>query len=211
MGRAAVEAEFLSEAGRIDLNAAPKETLAGLFAAVGVRKTDADYQVDRILGWRTRNQEADREEEASAYRVAGSPISRAAPRSRASRSSGSSWACPSSSSTVSCPSSRCSAAPRYRCGERGPDRDRGPARHDTGPSFRGARCAPRAGSGIGTKPAAAAAPPVQSDVGRTTRINLRIRFDNGRQIRAEAVIFIIEGDEEPYRILSWHDDFDGPG
>ena len=73
LGRAAVEAEFLSETGRIDLNAAPKEVLAGLFGALGVRKSDADYDADRIVAWRTRNQDADQEEEASAYRVAGLP------------------------------------------------------------------------------------------------------------------------------------------
>ena len=42
-------------------------------------------------------------------------------------------------------------------------------------------------------------------------MKFRIAFDNGRQVRAEAVILIIEGDEEPYHILSWRDDFDGPG
>jgi len=37
MGRAAVAVEFRSEAARIDLNMAPKELLAGLFAGLGAR------------------------------------------------------------------------------------------------------------------------------------------------------------------------------
>ena len=72
-----------------------------------------------------------------------------------------------------------------------------------------ARAATAAGNGrrLGGAPA----PAPQAEGGGSVRVKLRIGFDNGRQIRAEAVILIIEGDEEPYRILSWQDDFDGPG
>jgi general secretion pathway protein K len=70
-----------------------------------------------------------------------------------------------------------------------------------------ARAATVAGSG--RRPGGAPAP--QAEGAGSVRVKLRIGFDNGRQIRAEAVILIIEGDEEPYRILSWQDDFDGPG
>jgi general secretion pathway protein K len=45
---------FTSEAARIDLNFAPKELLAGLFAGLGASRADAAQDADRIVGWRTR-------------------------------------------------------------------------------------------------------------------------------------------------------------
>ena len=48
-----VAAEFVSETARIDLNAAPKELLAGLFAGLGAPRAAADAYADRIIGWRS--------------------------------------------------------------------------------------------------------------------------------------------------------------
>ena len=42
-----------SEAARIDLNAAPKQLLAGLFRTLGARPENADTYADRVIGWRT--------------------------------------------------------------------------------------------------------------------------------------------------------------
>jgi general secretion pathway protein K len=53
MGQADVAVRFRSEAARIDLNAAPKELLAGLFAALGARRADAETYADRVIAWRT--------------------------------------------------------------------------------------------------------------------------------------------------------------
>ena len=53
MGQANVRVEFRSEAARIDLNAAPKALLAGLFVAVGAAGVDADRYADRVIAWRT--------------------------------------------------------------------------------------------------------------------------------------------------------------
>ena len=52
LGSASVAVRFLSETARIDLNAAPKELLIGLFASLGASR-DAEYYADRIIGWRT--------------------------------------------------------------------------------------------------------------------------------------------------------------
>jgi general secretion pathway protein K len=52
--RSTVSVTFVSEGARIDLNAAPKGVLAGLFTAVGVRSSDAATFADRIVGWRTK-------------------------------------------------------------------------------------------------------------------------------------------------------------
>src|SRR6266566_7990898 len=71
LGRAAVAVDFRSEAGRIDLNSAPKELLAGLFAGLGAKYSAAEYYAERIVGWRTAQDPDQRNEEASAYRTAG--------------------------------------------------------------------------------------------------------------------------------------------
>ena len=54
LGQANVAVEFRSEAARIDLNAAPKQLLVGLFVTLGARPDDAETYSDRIIGWRTR-------------------------------------------------------------------------------------------------------------------------------------------------------------
>src|SRR6202043_3081969 len=66
-----VAVEFRSEAARIDLNAAPKELLAGLFAGLGARADAAAYYADRIVGWRQAGEVAGENQEAAAYRTAG--------------------------------------------------------------------------------------------------------------------------------------------
>jgi general secretion pathway protein K len=45
---------------------------------------------------------------------------------------------------------------------------------------------------------------------KTTRVTVRVAFDNGRRVGAEAVILLLDDGDEPYRVLSWQDDFDGP-
>src|SRR3954471_19847231 len=52
LGNALVNAEFMSETARIDLNSAPKELLSGLFVGLGASRSQADSYADRILGWR---------------------------------------------------------------------------------------------------------------------------------------------------------------
>jgi general secretion pathway protein K len=53
LGAGAAAVEFSSEAGRIDLNAAPKELLTGLFAMLGARNEQAQFYAERIVAWRT--------------------------------------------------------------------------------------------------------------------------------------------------------------
>jgi type II secretory pathway component PulK len=54
LARSTISLTFQSEGARIDLNAAPKGLLAGLFAAVGVSPSNAATYADRIVGWRTK-------------------------------------------------------------------------------------------------------------------------------------------------------------
>jgi general secretion pathway protein K len=50
---------------------------------------------------------------------------------------------------------------------------------------------------------------VTADLGKAARITLRVDFDNRRRVQAEAVILVLDDAGEPFRVLSWRDDFDG--
>jgi general secretion pathway protein K len=53
LGSANVTVTYVSEIGRIDLNAADKQLLSGLFTSLGAASQDADRFAERILDWRT--------------------------------------------------------------------------------------------------------------------------------------------------------------
>ena len=79
IGNATVAADFAAETARIDLNAAPKELLSGLFAGLGAPRASADFYADRIIGWRGPPGPG-MPDESSYYRAAGLVYSpRAAP------------------------------------------------------------------------------------------------------------------------------------
>jgi general secretion pathway protein K len=42
------------------------------------------------------------------------------------------------------------------------------------------------------------------------RVTIGVNFDKGRRTTAAVVILILEDADEPYRVLSWRDDADGP-
>jgi general secretion pathway protein K len=71
MDDADVAVAFLSETARIDLNFAPKEILAGLFAGLGASKQAAADQADRLVGWRTRPVPGTANDEEAFYASAG--------------------------------------------------------------------------------------------------------------------------------------------
>src|SRR5580704_1122823 len=54
IGAAQLTIVFQTEAARIDLNAAPKELLAGLLTGFGASPLDVGGYVDRIVAWRTK-------------------------------------------------------------------------------------------------------------------------------------------------------------
>lgn len=66
-----VSVSFLSETARIDLNYAPKDTLARLFTVLGANENAAKDYADRIVGWRTRPTPGTANEEAALYSAAG--------------------------------------------------------------------------------------------------------------------------------------------
>jgi general secretion pathway protein K len=71
MDDADVVVNFTSEAARIDLNYAPKEMLAALFAGFGAKKEAANEDADRVIGWRTRLTPGATNDEEALYHAAG--------------------------------------------------------------------------------------------------------------------------------------------
>jgi general secretion pathway protein K len=71
MDNAEVLVNYTSEAARIDLNYAPKEMLASLFAGLGANKEAAKEDADRIVGWRTRPTPGATNDEEALYHAAG--------------------------------------------------------------------------------------------------------------------------------------------
>lgn len=210
LGRAAVAVDYRTEAARIDLNMAPKELLAGLFEGFGVRHAAAEYYADRINGWRTKGDSEGDNNEAALYRAAGLSY---APRQGPFASTAELWLVLGLPPTlveralpfVTVYSGRAdidvlNAAPEVVAALPGmtPDRlyailgQRGPGAPNT-----------RVVEGLLGEPGA----PAQGS--KATRVTVRIAFDNGRRVSAETVI-LLNDEGEPYRILSWHDDFDGP-
>jgi general secretion pathway protein K len=193
LNEANVAVTFTSEAARLDLNFASKETLSGLFAVLGARKDAAAEYAERIAGWRTRPTPGSENVEAARYNalgysprqglfthvnelalVAGIPaalVDRALPF--VTVFNGSADVDPAI------------AAPEVVVASGGtPDPQDG---------FGGRAAAPNP---------QAAAPAAQSPC---YRVAVTIRFRDGRRTTSEAVIAL--GDKvEPYRVLSWQDD-----
>ena len=71
VGRSRVAVEYRAETARIDLNAAPKELLAGLFRAIGAGDSAAQTYAERVVGWRTKVDSTADNPEQRAYASAG--------------------------------------------------------------------------------------------------------------------------------------------
>ncbi len=70
IGRADVVVSYRSEAARLDLNAAPKDLLVSVLKAIGAAPDLADSCADRILGWRGDGDSEAKFKEAAAYKSA---------------------------------------------------------------------------------------------------------------------------------------------
>jgi len=68
---AEISVSFVSEAARVDLNAAPKELLAGLLSVLGANQDEAREGADRIIAWRTKPAEETAGNEDALYQAAG--------------------------------------------------------------------------------------------------------------------------------------------
>jgi general secretion pathway protein K len=209
MSGANVDVEFRSEAARIDLNAASKELLAGLFASLGASADNATNYASRIVGWRTPPAKGD-EAEASLYKAArlkygprGAPFPHVdelslvldLPKPLVER------ALP----LVTIYSGRAEvnvldAAPEVIAALPGMTRER-----------LNAVLAQRQTTGDGQSLLGllgSAQKYATSEGSKTSRVTVHLVFDDGLRMSSEAVILVFEEGPDPYAVLSWHDGLD---
>jgi general secretion pathway protein K len=212
LARATIDASFVSESARVDLNAAPKNLLEGLFAAVGADPSQAASFADRVIGWRKKADPTGQNDEVEAYKAAGLDY---APRQTPFQNvlelplvlglpphivervlplvtvySGH----PEIDIRVA-PPEVLAALPNVTT--------------DQLQKVLGARMqSPEDGEALlkllGSAHALASDKP-----NPTARVRMQIRLDNGRAARAEVVILVMQNEDEPFRVLSWRDDSDG--
>jgi general secretion pathway protein K len=207
MGQAQVAVEFRSEAARIDLNAAPKELLVGLFVALGARR-DAQKYADRVIGWRTAPVNG---QESSAYQglrytPRGAPFPDAAELAL----------------VLDLPSELVERAlplvTVYSGLEKIDVLEAAPevmaALPDITPGRLNAVLAQRQampGDGQALLPLLG---PAQAYAGtqasKAARVSVHIAFDDGFQTSTEVVIVTFEQGNEPYSVLSWRDQLNQP-
>lgn len=211
LGGANVAVEFSSEAARIDLNSAQKDLLTGLFVACGAPRNDADDYADRVIAWRTPA--GDGSKEAEYYRVAGLAYN---PREAPFAHVGELWL------VQGLPPQLVERALPYLTvfsGQAGINvLAAAPlavaALPGMNPERLDAILSQRAG-GQGDRQrvlgllGAAAQSMVTTEVGKAFRVTIQANLENGRRIIATAVILILIGEDEPFRVLSWIDNTDG--
>ena len=209
LGTALVNAEFVSEAARIDLNAAPRELLSGLFAGLGASRGQADSYADRILGWRSPPpQDNVGPNEAANYRAAGMLYG---PRGGPFPHTGELalvLGIPEFMVTRALPYLTVysgqpqvdifNASPQVLAALPGMDPQRlqailvqraaAPQNEQTAQAL------------LGTLGAAQTFANTQGN--KSLRVTARIAFDSGQRMTTEAVIFLLDSGTDPYRILT---------
>jgi general secretion pathway protein K len=185
---ASIQVNFTSEAARIDLNYAPKEMLANLFAVLGAGKAAADG-ADRIVGWRTRPVPGSANDEEALYGAVGY-----APRQALFIHAN------ELALVLGLPPALVDRALPFVTvfnGSAGIDR---------------AIAAPEVVAALLDKASdgsAAQGSNVAAIKSPCYRVGIAINFRGGRRVASEVVIAL--GDKmEPYRVLSWQDDLEPP-
>ena len=202
MDDADVVVNFTSEAARIDLNYAPKEMLAALFAGFGAKKEAANEDADRVIGWRTRLTPGATNDEEALYHAAGLSYS---PR-QALFAHVSELAL-----VVGLPPALVDRALPFVTvfnGTSGVDPQIAAPEVLAALPDKGSD-QPKAGLSMDMSAATDASAPPATDATAAKspcyRVEATINFSNGRRAGSEVVIAL--GDKvEPYRVLSWQDD-----
>jgi len=216
LGHADVAVNFISEAARIDLNFASPQLLASFFAVLGAPRQEAEQFAERIAGWTRKPKEpstvaAAQDNEEALYRAAGRSYS---PR-------GGHFAhIDELSLVVGLPQALIERARPFLTIYSGkPQIDVLDAAPEVIAAIPG--MTPDLLNTLAEARRTAADPqsvarmlgalPLQGVVavegGDAYRVQVRIRYDNGRQEASEVVILTGLTDR-PYRVLSWRDGFD---
>jgi general secretion pathway protein K len=208
LNRAELSVSFVSEAARIDLNAAPRELLARLLLVLGASAEDAQQYTDRIVGWRTRATPETADKEDALYLAAGrSYLPRQAPFAHVNEL-GLVLGLPPALVERALPFvTLFSGAPGVDVLNAAPEviaalpgmtplvlkqflNDRGSLPND--PTAIAAALGGARGNAI----------VLQS---HAYRLRVRVRFPNGQTAGSEVVISLT-GDADPYRVLSWQNE-----
>jgi general secretion pathway protein K len=203
---------FVSEAARIDLNAAPKELIKGLLTVLGADEEQANEFVDRIVAWRTKATTEASSNEDALYRAAGLSYSpRQAPFEHVDEL-GLVLNLPpvlveralpfvtvfSGASGIDA----LNAAPEVIAALPGMTPLKLKQFLNDRASLSNDKDALASALGEGNSNATA-------QKSQAYRLSIRIRFRNGREARSEVVISL-RGEEDPYRVLSWQDGISAP-
>ena len=216
LGNASVSVDFVSEAARIDLNSAPQALLAGLFRTLGAAPDAADAYAARVVGWRSpavsTNVDLDPGKETTDYRNAGrrydprlAPFANVQelwlllglPPVMVERALGFVTVF-SGMATVNV----MDAAPEVVAALPGMTTER-----------LNAVLTQRAVRPANPESVLQVLGPAQGSAtlqgSKATRVRVHVGLAGGRRVNAEAVILLLEDAPDPYRVLSWTDDFDG--
>jgi general secretion pathway protein K len=215
VGAASLAIAFQTEAARIDLNAAPRRLLAGLFVGFGASPLDAGGYADRIIAWRSPAavQNIDTDPENALYRSVGLSYT---PRHAPFAHVGELWL------VYGIPQVLVERMLRYVTIYSGKAQvdviDAAPqviaALPNMTPEALQAILAARAAGTLDRASlagllAGAGEGAAGADTGNSFRVGVRVDFDNGRRSAAEAVILLPDDGPVPYRVLSWRNAYDG--
>jgi general secretion pathway protein K len=216
LGRANVAVNFISEAARIDLNAASPQLVANFFVGLGAQPQQAQEYADRIDGWITTPRPASRfataeVSEEALYRAAGRSYSpRGAPFAQIDELSLVLSLPPTlverAKPFVTVYSGRAQidvldAAPEVLAAIPGLTPN---LLNNLAEARRNGADTQAVSQLLGTLPLQGVA---SIEGGDAYRVQVRIRYDNGRQDASEVVI-VTGLEDKPYRVLWWRDGFD---
>lgn len=213
-GNALIGVAYSAENGRIDLNFAPKEIIAGLFTGLGADNQEALYFADRIVAWRTPLAAGAPDPDAAIYQSAGKSYRpRHGPFQSIDevglvvgmRSSFVTRALPyltvysgqAGINVLSAPPAVLAALPGMT-----PDRlqtllvERDNAAAQDDPANQS-----QIQSQLGNVASYTSLQPSAAD-----QVKVDIRFQSKRRIESQVVILLVDKDTQPYRVLSWRDD-----
>lgn len=211
IGNAQITTEFNSESARIDLNAAPKELLAGLFAALGAAPANAQAYADRIIAWRSPPSPNIADNEASNYRAAGLIHAPRGSQFPHTSELGLVLGIPELMVERALPFLTVySGRPQINILDAAPQVVA--ALPGMAPAQLQAVLAARQAAPLDVQALVASLGAAQAlattQGNKSVRVTARIAFDSGQRMTTEAVIFLLDNGTEPYRILTWRDDVD---